>query len=109
MLRVAYSDITGSQRWTLCGRLTGPWVDELRTLWRQLRERAPRAGAIVDLTQVTFVDEAGEALLAEMQSAGSEFVATGVENKHLLECLNDQAERALRRGVQDLSAHHKND
>jgi ABC-type transporter Mla MlaB component len=108
MLRVAYSDTTGSQRWTLCGRLTGPWVDELRTLWRQLRERAPRAGAIVDLSQVTFVDEAGEALLAEMQSAGSEFIARGVENKHLLESLNNQTERALRRGVEDLGARRNN-
>jgi hypothetical protein len=49
-----------------------------------LRERAPRAPAVVDLTDVTFVDEGGEALLAEMQSAGTEFVASGVENKHLV-------------------------
>ena len=104
MFRVAYADTTTGQRWTLCGRLAGAWVDELRSVWLNVRKRAPRATATVDLTQVTFVDEAGEALLAEMQRAGAEFVAGGVENKHLIASLNDKRERTLRRAVTDRSA-----
>ncbi|HTS28148.1 MAG TPA: hypothetical protein VMH81_19880 [Bryobacteraceae bacterium] len=84
MLRVSYSDAAGAQRWCLCGRLAGAWVDELRSFWRHVRERAPSARAIVDLKDVTYIDEAGERLLAEMQNEGTEFVAAGVENKHLL-------------------------
>jgi ABC-type transporter Mla MlaB component len=87
MFRVFYTDSTQGQRWTLCGRLAGPWVDELRSYWRYVRERATCAHAVVDLSDVTFVDEAGEALLAEMQNAGSELVASGVENRHLLDSL----------------------
>ena len=90
MLRVEYSDTNGEQRWTLCGRLGGPWVDELRSFWQDVRQRTPRAPAIVDLTQVTFVDTAGEKVLAEMHRAGAEFVAAGVENKHLLESLRNR-------------------
>jgi len=42
---------------------------------------------VVDLSDVTFIDEAGESLLSEMKSAGVTFVAAGVETKHLLENL----------------------
>ena len=53
--------------------------------------------AIVDLTDVTFVDEDGECLLGEMRSADVEFIATDVETKHLLENLKPTGERTLRR------------
>lgn len=94
MLKVGYSDTNGEQRWTLCGRLTGAWVDELRSYWAQTHEHAPLARIVVDLTQVTFVDEAGETLLGEIYDAGAEFTARGVANKHLLECLKDKEARA---------------
>jgi len=96
MLRVSFSDTAGGQRWSLYGRLAGPWVDELRLCWRQLRARAPRAPAIVDLKDVTYIDESGEELLSEMQTGGAEFVAAGVENKHLLACLTDKHPRQRR-------------
>jgi hypothetical protein len=49
---------------------------------------------VVDLKDVTFIDENGEALLSEMRAAGVEFIATGVETKHLLENLKDTGKRA---------------
>jgi hypothetical protein len=88
MFRVSYSDTEDGQRWSLYGRLAGPWVDELRACWKYARDLAPLAHAIVDLKQVTFIDEAGETLLAEMRSAGAELIATGVEHQHLLATLD---------------------
>jgi len=87
MFRVSYSDTADGQRWNLQGRLAGPWVEELRSCWKHARDRAPLARAIVDLKEVTFIDPAGETLLAEMRSAGAELIATGVENRHLLATL----------------------
>jgi hypothetical protein len=87
MFRVSYSDTADGQRWSLHGRLAGPWVDELRSCWKQARDRAPLAHATVDLKEVTFIDESGENLLAEMRSAGAELIATGVEHRHLLATL----------------------
>ena len=108
MLRVSYSDTSSEQRWSLCGALAGPWVDELRSSWRQVRgrqarERTPRAHAVIDLRDVTFIDEAGEELLREMQSEGAELVARGVENKDLIANLTQKnGECALRRRVEYL-------
>ena len=93
MLRISYSDSGAQQRWNLCGRLAGPWVNELRACWRHGRSLAPLMPAVVDLSDVTFVDETGEVLLSEMKSAGVTFVAAGVENKHLLENLKAVGER----------------
>ena len=89
MFRVSYSDTADGQRWCLHGRLAGPWVDELRSCWKYARDRAPLARAIVDLKQVTFIDQAGETLLAEMRSAGAELIASGVEHQHLLATLDN--------------------
>ena len=104
MLRVSYSDNTDGQRWSLCGHLAGPWVDELRTCWRYARHRAPRSRATVDVSDVTFIDEAGEDLLLEMHSAGTEFIAAGVDNKHLLANLREKGKRPLRRWMEHLGA-----
>jgi len=102
MLKVSYSDSGEGQRWCLCGRLAGPWVDELRSFWREIRERSPRARAVIDLKDVIFIDEAGERLLAEMEIAGAELVAAGVENNHVIATLKDRGGYSLRRGWENL-------
>jgi hypothetical protein len=58
---------------------------------------------VVDLRDVTYIDECGETLLSEMRSAGVEFVAAGVETKYLLENLREVGARPLRRLVGKLS------
>jgi hypothetical protein len=102
MLRISYSDTADGQRWSLCGRLAGPWVEELRACWRQARERAPLTRAVVDLKDVSFIDESGERLLAEMEISGAELVASGVENKHVIATLRNGASGSLRRRLEDL-------
>jgi hypothetical protein len=99
MFRVSYSDTTDGQRLSLHGRLAGPWVDELRLCWKYARDRAPLARAIVDLKEVTFIDEAGEKLLAEMRSAGAELIASGVEHQYFLATLDNLTNPSARRTV----------
>lgn len=88
-----------SQHWTLCGQLAGPWVQELRSCWDRARCIAAGSSSVVDLSDVTFIDEDGEKLLSEMRTAGVKFVATGVETKHVLENLKSRGEKSLRRLV----------
>ena len=102
MLRVSFSDNTAGQRWKLSGHLAGPWVEELRSCWSHQRGVAPLARAIVDLSEVTFIDESGESLLSEMHRSGTEFVTKGVANKDLIASLQDTGKRPLRRLVEHL-------
>jgi anti-anti-sigma regulatory factor len=77
MLRITHKETETEQRWTLCGQLTGPWVVELRACWEHGRQAGVDTRAVVDLSDVTFIDESGEQLLSEMRSGGAEFVAGG--------------------------------
>jgi hypothetical protein len=99
MLRISYSQTQIGQQWALCGQLAGPWVQELRSFWQLTRNTAAKTRAVVDLSDVMFVDEDGERLLSEMRSAGVEFVTAGVETKHLIDNLKGKGERPLRRFV----------
>jgi anti-anti-sigma regulatory factor len=99
MLRICYSSNDSVEQWKLCGQLAGAWVQELRSCWERARRSAAAPGSVVDLSDVTFIDENGERLLAEMRNAGVEFHATGVETKDLLENLTSQGGRTLRRLV----------
>jgi hypothetical protein len=97
MLRITHAQTETEQRWTLCGQLTGPWIAELRACWEHGRQGANKLHAVVDLSDVTFIDESGVQLLSEMRHEGAEFVAAGVETKDLLKNLKTSGERSLRR------------
>jgi hypothetical protein len=103
MLRITHARTETEQRWTLCGQLTRPWVTELRACWEHGREAGGHFHTVVDLSDVTFIDESGERLLSEMRSEGAEFVAAGVETKHLLKNLKGKGERPLRRFIAPLA------
>ena len=99
MLRITHAQTETEQRWTLCGHLTRPWVAELRACWEHGRQVGVNARTVVDLSDVTFIDESGEKLLSEMGSDGAEFIAAGVETIHLLNDLKGTDERPLRRFI----------
>lgn len=66
MLRIERIDEgSGQTRVRATGRLTGPWVAELE---KALADQAPDALLTIDLTDVSFVDRAGIALLRMLRS-----------------------------------------
>ena len=99
MLRITYAQTGTVQRWTLCGQLAGLWVTELRACWEHGQRAVDSTHRVVDLSDVTFIDESGERLLSEMRRSGAEFVAAGVATKHLLKNLIAKGERPLRRVI----------
>ena len=66
------------------GRLAGPWVEELKACWRHTAPDS-RNRAVVDLTDVTFVDADGKALLTTMWQKGVTLHATGCLNNCIVE------------------------
>jgi ABC-type transporter Mla MlaB component len=66
MLRIERVDEgAGTTTVRATGRLTGPWVAELE---KALLDREPDAPVTIDLTDVSFVDRAGIALLRMLRN-----------------------------------------
>ena len=78
MMKVQVRDATGGVVLQVCGRVAGCWVPELERCWMTARAEHPDTKVAVDLTGVSFIDPAGERLLASMHRAGASFSAAGV-------------------------------
>ena len=97
MLRITITNEPEEQRWTLQGRLSGPWVAQLRSNWKKSHGVNGNRKCVVDVSGVTFVDLAGERVLGAMVKDGAEFIASGVYTKHILEILEKRRQRWISR------------
>jgi hypothetical protein len=97
VLRITINDEPMEQRWILQGRLSGPWVAQLKLNWEKSHGPNGNRKCVVDVSDVTFVDLHGERVLATMMKDGAEFLATGVYTKHVLETLEKRRQRWIRK------------
>jgi anti-anti-sigma regulatory factor len=94
VLRITVENTPTEQTWTLQGRLTSPWTAELKSSWKKAHAECRRRKCIVDLSEVTHIDENGEKMLAKMMNEGVEFVVRGLYAKHILEKLNNNLKKS---------------
>src|SRR5262245_58594174 len=90
MLRISVMNEAGITRMKLEGKLAHEWVDEARNAWAALSEVNVHKEIVVDLLNVSFVDEAGHQLLTEMRHADAELIGSGP----LVSALIDEIEEA---------------
>jgi ABC-type transporter Mla MlaB component len=72
MLRITFDRAPESITLKLEGELSGLWVDELRRFWRDLTNQDLVRPVTVDLSDVTFVNSQGRALLERMFREGAD-------------------------------------
>lgn len=106
MLKITYNGAAGEQRWTLSGQLSGPWVVEWQSAWERRRAESKGQLCIVDLTEVTSIDERGECLLRALKADGVHFVARGVDTRHILDQLRTKEKPPLRKSLAHLDCDH---
>jgi anti-anti-sigma regulatory factor len=85
VLRITIDETPTEKRWILQGRLVGLWVSELRRTWKKTDRSESNRPCVVDLNDVTFIDEKGVRLLRAMSKQGAQFVTTGIYIKHVLQ------------------------
>jgi hypothetical protein len=95
MLKISFSETPSEERWILQGRLTAPWVRELRACWRKDHRRDNQRACIVDLNKITFIDKSGERLLRAMVKERAQFIAKGIDIKHVLEKLTSKGKGSV--------------
>jgi ABC-type transporter Mla MlaB component len=102
MLKITQVRKANEQRLILCGQLSGPWVNELLSTWERGRVKSNGRTCVVDLSDVTSIDERGERLLRRMNDEGVRFVAQGVDMKHILSGIRNNARPSVRKSLEYL-------
>jgi ABC-type transporter Mla MlaB component len=68
VLKITITDLPYEQRWSLQGRLVDEGAAELKSTWREARYTEETRRCIVELIDVTSIDQNGEAILADVMS-----------------------------------------
>ena len=84
MLRITVHDNQQALTFQLEGRLTGPWLRELEVCWENALNQQRKPILRVDLTGVTFIDDAGKTCLAAMHRQGAEFLTADCMTKDIV-------------------------
>lgn len=85
MLRISVLNTPGTTQLKLEGKLAHEWVAEATKVWAALVAMNVNARIVVDLLNVSFVDDAGHQLLADMRHAGAELIGCGPMISALIE------------------------
>ncbi len=85
MLRISAERERDTLSLVLEGRLVGPWVEELRTIWREHDDAKDSLQLTVDLCGLTAMDTAGQRLLDELLQDGATLRCSDVMNQYLVE------------------------
>lgn len=97
MLKITLHDGPEALRFQLEGKLIGPWVRELEQSWRTASSILGQKPLIIDLQDVTFIDNDGRELLARLEQAGAHFRACSPLNQSIVEEVKSR--KAARVGI----------
>lgn len=85
MLRISVLNTTETTQLKLEGKLAHEWVQEAAKAWAAVAGMNGDTSIVVDLLNVSFVDDAGHQLLADMRHAGAELIGCGPMMSALIE------------------------
>lgn len=85
MLKITEQREAQNLTFKLAGKLAGEWTPELERCWRYTTAALQPASVSLDLTEVTFVDDAGKQLLLAMAQARVNLIAADVQMRALVE------------------------
>ncbi|HVA71525.1 MAG TPA: TolC family protein [Candidatus Limnocylindrales bacterium] len=75
------------------GKISGPWVDELRRCWESLPVESPEHPIAIELADVSYIDDAGKVLITQMVQAGAEIWAQGCSTAAIVKSIRPGAQR----------------
>ena len=78
MLRINVNDSGDQTSLVIEGKLMGLWVKALEACWQSIVRKTPARPVEVDLAAVSFVDDDGRELLAQMCQRGVTIIPHGL-------------------------------
>ncbi len=90
MLKIDVAHGAESTRFTVEGKLIGPWVTELERCWHTAGDVEPHTPIAVNLASVTSIDSTGVDLLTRMCRKGVVLVPAGVLMDEIVREIRDE-------------------
>jgi hypothetical protein len=97
MFRISITDTPSRRTLVVEGDLTGPWVAELGTTWRNAGRELEGRNLIIDLRNLTVISRAGEEAIFDLMKKGAKFTCGGVLTRHVLKQLARKKQELARR------------
>ena len=87
MFKISIIDTPAQRRLVVEGKLSDPWVAELRTTCRNASRDLDGRKLLIDLNSLTVISREGEEAIFDLMKEGAKFSCCGVLTKHLLKQL----------------------
>ena len=96
MFKISIADTPSRRTLIVEGTLTGAWVAELGTTWRNASQDLGARKLVIDLTNVTVISPEGEDGLFDLMKKGVNFYSGSVLTRHVLKQLARTKQQELR-------------
>jgi hypothetical protein len=90
MFRISTIDTRLKRRLVVEGKLSDPWVDELRQTWRNAKLDLDGRTLVIDLSSLTVISREGEDTIFDLMKQGAKFSCGGVLTRHVLKRLAEK-------------------
>jgi anti-anti-sigma regulatory factor len=84
MFRISIIDTPVQRKLVVEGRLSEPWVDELRTTWKNASRDLEGRKLVIDLSSLTVLSREGEDAIFDLMKQGAKFSCAGILTRHVL-------------------------
>ena len=99
MFKISIVDTPSQRKLMVEGRLSGPWVDELRSTWRNASRDLDGRKLVIDVSSLTVISREGEDAIFDLMKQGAKFSCGGVLTRHVLKRLAMKCHGKLRDAV----------
>jgi hypothetical protein len=87
MFKVSIVDTPAQRKLVVEGKLSEPWVAELRTIWKDASRDLDRRKLVIDLSSLTVISREGEDAIFDLMQQGAKFSCAGILTRHVLKGL----------------------
>jgi anti-anti-sigma regulatory factor len=87
MFKISIVDAPTQRKLVVEGKLSEPWVDELRTAWTNASRDLDGRKVVIDVSSLTVISRQGEEAIFDLMKQGAKFSCAGILTRHVLKGL----------------------
>jgi hypothetical protein len=87
MFKISIVDTPAQRKLVVEGKLSEPWLEELRTTWTHASRDLNGRKVVIDVSSLTVISREGEDAIFELMKQGAKFSCAGILTRHVLKGL----------------------